>query len=137
MASMINEITALLAMLLLLLVLRGLGPGLIAPANRSIQHLSRGMFITGCAIVLRFAYWDFLFEIAMRIRPESAADLRMVGVWINGAANMMLVAGSFFVLRALLERIPASQRSHWNIITVAFYPSGIRLFSRADRERRD
>lgn len=130
MVSDMNEITAVIASVFIILVMRGLWPSLRAPANVAVEHLSRGMFATGLAIVTRFAYWDFFFEGVRRVDPALMGDLRAVGAYVNGFANLLLVVGAIYVLRALLARVPAAERRNWNIFTVAFYPDGFGLFRR-------
>lgn len=124
MLTAINEVTAIIAGLSFALVLKGLLPGVKEPMNTAVEYLSRGIFVIGGAIFARFLYWDVIHEIIRNFFPESLNTSRYVGTSLNSVWNLLLILGAWFVLRALLERVPEEDRKKWNVLTVAFYPRG-------------
>ena len=126
----INEITAVVAIPVLLLSNRGFWPHLwrIIWADKEYPAAIKALVLMTLIInvkgVLRMAYWDLW-------RPWYADGGQTVhGSIVNASLNSMALAAGVCGLAALYYAIPRTERAGWNWVTAPFYPRPCKFWRR-------
>ena len=118
----INEITALAAIVALLLVARGFLPLVQLWRGDFLGYVASGLTISTVSLLLRMTHWDVLrafVDDAVWLSWRTATG----GAMVNAIPNIGVVIGCLCLLKARWLLIPAEDRHNWNLFTAPFYPA--------------
>lgn len=122
-----NTATSIIAIPLIMLVIRGLMPYWRRDASPELTYFALGLsWVLGVFLVRTF-YWGVVRGVVVSIDPEawSTWSAWVDGPdWINGAFNIGLSVGCWYVLKAFHEMIPDGDRMQWRVVSSPFYPRG-------------
>lgn len=118
----LNELTALVAVPLLLLCFRGFWPHMWrlwktdAQKDRALAAMLGMVMLVDVKGVIRMAYWDLW-------RSYQTGGLQSLdGTLINSGMNMIASVAALAGLMALFYSIPDDERHKYNWFTAPFYP---------------
>lgn len=120
----LNQLTAVIAIILGALVVRGYAPSVIVMSHddKAKRYLVTATVLVFFAILGRLAQWDVAIPL-LHHYGANAEELRMIGNLLNGAFwNVLVCSAAILGLKALVETLDPSERQHYNILTIAFYP---------------
>jgi hypothetical protein len=119
----VNEILALLTVVVLVIVIRGLVSWAFERDRSATMHFALGITTLCGSLVLRSLYWDVLptlvHEPSWDIWGEATGWTKINVVW-----NLMVLFASYHLLRAMQLLIPERERSDWPLWRAPFYPHG-------------
>jgi hypothetical protein len=131
--SYMNEVSALIAMFLMALVLRGLGPYVRIRPNLNKYDLMRlSVFMVSALAVSRMFWWDLLRPFLGTVGVMPPADQNIWWELLNTGFNIWAAMAALAALAALHRSLPASEREYYNWLTAPFFPG--RLFGRGIAE---
>ena len=123
-----NAITALFAVPLMCLVLRGLLPFWSRERQPDdLHHFSLGLSWVVGVFMLRTFYWGAVRSFVIWLDPDlwlHWSEIVRGPDWINAAFNIGLCIGSLHILRAFRAMIPPEYRDDWPLFKAPFYPDG-------------
>jgi hypothetical protein len=118
-----NEITALVAIVMLLLAAWGYRDALFMwKPETGVQWLMRGVAFGATAILFRLVQWDIIVAGFKVFHPEIVPTVRYYGNWMNAVWNLSLAYAAYAVLQGLYLFIPDKDRSGYSAWSAAFYP---------------
>lgn len=120
----VNNISAIFAVLTMLLVARGFFPLLSVRKKDFLAYATMGVTLLVSATMLRMGYWDMVGDLVPRASWRHFASA-LGGKTVNVIPNLMTVVAGLFLLKARLLLIPETDREsgRWNLLTAAFYPA--------------
>ena len=130
----LNEITAVPALLIWMLILRGFWPHLRFRGDGPLHYMVQGVSLVSAVLSMRLFYWDILrpglryADLLPEVEPTVSRAL------VSGGFNIATCVAGYLILRGLYQTLPEDDRPFYNVLTAPFYPNGI-LFFRKDREQ--
>ena len=119
----LNEATALAALVLQCLLLRGFLPHVKLSPNTATSLLARAIFIASALATVRLGYYDLWRPLASAAGWIDWPGMSMRSQMWNAGFNAGLSLGSYYALRALHSALPACDRNQYTWLTAPFYPS--------------
>lgn len=121
--GMLSTALAIIALIGGVLSARAFLPHVNVFGRSPSSNLARGLVLAAASVGPRTFYWDVMKNF---LGPNWAVvrDL-MGGNTVNILFNLVLLLGIYYILKARLLTIPDEERWRYNIITAAFFPSGI------------
>lgn len=126
----LNEITAVFALLIWLLVIRGFWPHLRLRGTGPLHFMVQGVSTISAVVVVRLVYWDIvrpalrLLELLPPIQQGLSYPL------INGMFNSVTALAGYLILVGLHHTLPEEKRRFYSPLTAPFYPGGILFFKK-------
>lgn len=129
----LNEIAAVPALLLWLLVFRGFWPHVRLRGTGPLHFMVQGVSLMSVMLIGRLFYWDILRPFLRWHEYIPSIEQSVSNGLTNGGINTLTTIAGYLILRGLHHTIPESERRFYTPFTAAFYPSGITFF-RKDKE---
>lgn len=124
----LNELTAMIAIPLLVLGFRGFWPAMIrllrseAGTDKAMACLIAMILIVDVKGVLRMLWWDV-------IQPLNGGGVSSLeGTLINSSLNSMAALAGVMSLASLFYSIPPEERDGWSWISAPWYPNKLRIW---------
>lgn len=126
----LNEITAILAAVLMLLVARGFVPYLHWRDVDAAGLMRMSIVLLSGLSLARMAWWDLLRPLLglLEIMPPTTATL--LGQSLNAGFNLVTAAAAVAALGALHRSIPVEYRGQYTWLTAPRYPHRTGLLRR-------
>lgn len=123
-----NEITALIAGTLMLLVARGFGPHILPSRRASAGSLMRlAVMLIAIKSLIRMAWWDLARPLLGWAGIMPPLRMPLFAEWLNAGLNSVTAAAALAALAALHRSLPAVDRARYSWLTAPFYPRHLRL----------
>ncbi|WP_226781976.1 hypothetical protein [Oceaniglobus trochenteri] len=123
----LNDITALIAFLLMCLVTRGYAPYLRPFGRDASSMIHLFVILTSSLVWCRLLWWDLTRPFLGLIGVMDPARSTVLGSLINGGFNIWAILAGWAALTALHRSLPTDERRDYSFLTVAFYPRRIVL----------
>lgn len=126
-----NEVLALLSIITLLVILRGLVRWAFDRDRSETMHFALGVSALIWAMLLRIGYWDVTPVVVEWVWPGQWLVWGTATGWtkVNVIFDILLLFGGYHLLRAMQMLIPEAERADWPLWRAPFYPHG-HLFER-------
>jgi hypothetical protein len=120
---LVNEVLALLAVLAMMIVIRGLVSWAFEHDRNATMHFALGITALCGSLILRSLYWDVM---PMLLSEASWYAWGDATGWtkINAAWNLLVLFAAYHLLRAMQLLIPETERAKWPLWRAPFYPHG-------------
>ncbi len=126
----LNDLTAIVALLMMGLVARGFWPHVILQGHSPVNYLMQGIFIGSVGISGRIALYDVIRP-AMRYMDYMPGSPLSVPIQMyNSGFNIFFALAAWRILVGLHASLPESERDKYSWFTSPFYPKRINLFRR-------
>lgn len=127
--------SAALSAALLFLVLWAFRRHALSTEDSALTDIVAGIFWLAASVLLRGAWWDGLRSAMGLDSFRVFYGFETYGFWPNIIFHAMVIGATLRLLRGFWYMIPEEDRSHYNVLTAAFYPRRIKLrFTRKDKK---
>ena len=111
-----NEVTAVIAVVLWMLVTRGFAPHMRMSGHDAGSLMRTCIVLTSAVVWWRLLYWD-IARVLLGGGVQSAS-----GQAVNTFFNCWAAGAAVLALGALHRSLPPEARKHYNWLTAPFYP---------------
>lgn len=129
----LNEITAIPALVVWLLIFRGFWPHLRFHGDGPLHFMVQGVSTVAVTLVGRLLFWD-LFRPTLRVfgyLPPLQSDLTVS--FANAGFNVAATIAGVLILIGLHRTLPPEDQAKFSIWRAPFYPDGILFFRKVKK----
>ena len=128
-----NEVTGCIALVLMLLVVRGFAPHMKLRGRDPIVLLMQGIFIGSTFIALRIATYDLGIPILRAFDVLAGDPMPFYVEVFNAVCNTGFALGAWRVLLGLHASLPEEDKAKYTWLTAPFYPKRLTIFRRTSK----
>lgn len=130
----LNNVTALAACALMMLVFRGYIPFVRLGCDSAASMSRLGVFLCSFAVLIRMMWWDLMRPTLGALGYMPNIRYEGFGIYANAMFNVLIGGAALLLLGALHRSIPARDRGNYNWITAVRYPKRwrLRVFARPE-----